>query len=157
MGFSKQEYWSGVPLPSPMGYWVLYGQLQKYFVCLYPVMGLPWWLSGKDPTCQCRRCGFDPWFGRSPGEGNSNPLQYSWRRKWQPILVLLPWKSHGQRSLVGYTSWGRRESDMTERLHFHFQYFCLGNLMDSRAWRAIVHGVAKSQTQLSNYTRTILS
>ena len=40
-----------------------------------------------------------------------------WRRKWQPTLVLLPGKSHGQRSLVGYSPWGRKESDTTERLH----------------------------------------
>ena len=42
----------------------------------------------------------------------------SWRRKWQPIPVLLPGKSHGQRSLVGYSPWGCKESDMTERLYF---------------------------------------
>ena len=46
-----------------------------------------------------------------------------WRRKWQPTPVLLPGKSPGQRSLVGYSPWGRKESDTTERLniHFHFQ------------------------------------
>ena len=43
-----------------------------------------------------------------------------WRRKWQPTPVLLPGKPHGQRSLVGYSLWRRKESDMTERLHFHF-------------------------------------
>ena len=42
------------------------------------------------------------------------------RRQWQPTPVLLPGKSHGQRSLVGCSPWGREESDMTERLHFHF-------------------------------------
>ena len=42
-----------------------------------------------------------------------------WRRKWQPTPVLLPGKSHGQRSLVGYSLWGRKESDTTERLHCH--------------------------------------
>ena len=47
----------------------------------------------------------------------------SWRRKWQPIPVLLPRKSHGQRSLVGYSPWGCKESDTTERLRFHFQDF----------------------------------
>ena len=49
-----------------------------------------------------------------------------WRRKWQPTPVLLPAKSHGQRSLVGYIPWGCKESDMTERLHFHFYcvYVC---------------------------------
>ena len=40
-----------------------------------------------------------------------------WRRKWQPTLVLSPGESHGQRSLVGYSPGGHRESDMTERLH----------------------------------------
>ena len=43
------------------------------------------------------------------------------RRKWQPTPVLLPGKSHGQRSLVDCSPWGRKESDTTERLHFHFQ------------------------------------
>ena len=37
-----------------------------------------------------------------------------WRREWQPTPVLLPGKSHGQRSLVGYRPWGRKESDMTK-------------------------------------------
>ena len=40
-----------------------------------------------------------------------------WRRKWQPTPGLLPGKSHGRRSLVGYSPWGRKESDTTERLH----------------------------------------
>ena len=54
--------------------------------------------------------GFDPWVWKIP-----------WRRKWQPTPVFLPGESHGQRSLVGYSPRGRKESDMTERLHFHFQ------------------------------------
>ena len=44
-----------------------------------------------------------------------------WRRKWQPTPVFLPGKSHGLWSLVGYCPWGRKESDMTEWLHFHFE------------------------------------
>ena len=52
---------------------------------------------------------FDPWLGKIP-----------WRRKWQPTPVLLPGKSHGWRSPVGYSPWGHKESDMTERLHFHY-------------------------------------
>ena len=55
-----------------------------------------------------------PGLGRSPGEGNGNPLQYSCLEK-----------SHGQRSLVGYSLWGRKELDMTERLHFHFHMHTL--------------------------------
>ena len=49
---------------------------------------------------------------------------YVWRRQWQPTPVLLPRKSHGQRSLVGYSSWGRKESDTTERLHSLTHSFC---------------------------------
>ena len=92
-----------------------------------------------------------PGSGRSPEEGIGYQLQYCWaslvaqmvknvpamwetwvqalgwedpwRRKWQSTPVLLPGKSHGQRSLVGYSLWGRKESDMTERLHFHFDCF----------------------------------
>ena len=43
-----------------------------------------------------------------------------WRRKWQPTPVSLPGESHGRRSLVSYSPQGRKELDMTERLHFHF-------------------------------------
>ena len=50
--------------------------------------------------------GFDPWVGQIP-----------WRRQWHPTPVLLPRKSHGRRSLVGCSPWGREESDRTERLH----------------------------------------
>ena len=49
-----------------------------------------------------------------------------WRRKWQPTAVLLPGKSHGQRSLLGYSPWGHKELDMTKWLHFtHFTHFIL--------------------------------
>ena len=73
-------------------------------------MGFPGGTSGKEPTCQCRRHKrhrFNPWVGKIP-----------WRRAWQPMPVFLPGKSHGQRSLVGYSPWGLKESDATERLHF---------------------------------------
>ena len=43
-----------------------------------------------------------------------------WRRKWQPTPVLLPGKFHRLRSLVGYSPCGRKESNTTERLHFHY-------------------------------------
>ena len=45
-----------------------------------------------------------------------------WRRKWQSIPVLLPGKSHGCKRVVGYSPWGRKESDTTEQLHFHFNH-----------------------------------
>ena len=56
-----------------------------------------------------REMWFDPWVGKIP-----------WRRKWQPTPVLLPGKSNGRRILVGYSSWGHKESDITEQFHFHF-------------------------------------
>ena len=71
----------------------------------------PWWLSGKESACYCkrhRRWRFDPWVGKIP-----------WGRKWQPTLVFLPGKFHEQRSLVGYSPWGCKESDMTEWLSAH--------------------------------------
>ena len=57
---------------------------------------------------------FEPWVGKVP-----------WRRKWQPTPVFLPGKSHGWRRLVGYSPWGGKESDTTERLDFHFYFNCL--------------------------------
>ena len=48
------------------------------------------------------------------------------RRQWHPTPVLLPGKSHGWRSLVGCSPWGRQELDMTERLHFHFSFSRIG-------------------------------
>ena len=46
----------------------------------------------------------------------------NWRRQWHPTPVLLPGESHGRRSLVGYSPWGRKELDTTEQLHFHFHF-----------------------------------
>ena len=48
-------------------------------------------------------------------------LERIWRRKWQPTPVLSPEKSHGWRSVVGYSPQGGKESDTTERLHFHLE------------------------------------
>ena len=39
--------------------------------------GLPKWLSGKESTCEYRRCWFDPWVGKIPGDENGNPIQHS--------------------------------------------------------------------------------
>ena len=89
----------------------LYAGVYSSFICnssqLETTQGLPSWCSAKESACQCRRCGFNLWVGKIP-----------WRRKWQPTPVLLPGKFHGQRSLVGYSPWGCKESDTTERLHF---------------------------------------
>ena len=69
-------------------------------------MRFPRGVSGKESACQCRslrRPKFDPWVGKIP-----------WRREWQPTPVFLPGESHGQRSLVGCSPWGRKESDTAE-------------------------------------------
>ena len=83
------------------------------------------------------------------------------RRQWHPTPVLLPGKSHGWRSLVGCSPWGRQELDTTEQLHFHFSLSCIGegngnpvqcscleNPRDGGAWWAAIYGVAQSQTRL---------
>ena len=75
--------------------------------------------------------------------------------------VLLPGKSHGRRSLVGCSPWGREESNMTEQLHFPFSLSCIGegngnplqcscleNPRDGEAWWAAVYEVAQSRTRL---------
>ena len=74
-------------------------------------MGFPGGSDGKVSVCNAGDPGFIPGLGRS------------WRRKWQPTPVLLPGKSHRQRSLVGYSPWGHKESDMTEQLHFTHYVF----------------------------------
>ena len=92
--------------------------------------------------CPCKK--------RGHGEGNGTPTP-----------VLLPGKSHGRRSLVGCSPWGRQESDTTEHLHFHFSLSCIGegngnplqcscleNPRDRGAWWAAVYGVAQSRTRL---------
>ena len=86
---------------------------------------------------------------------------YRRRSRWHPTPVLLPGKSHGQRSLVGCSPWGCQESDTTERLHFDFSLSCVGegngnplqcscleNPRDGGAWWAAVCGVAQSRTRL---------
>ena len=52
---------------------------------------------------------FSPWSGK-----------ILWRRKWQPTPVFFLEKPHGQRSLAGYSAWGREESDTTERPNNRF-------------------------------------
>ena len=47
-------------------------------------------------------------------------LYMDWRRQWHPTPALLPGQSHGWRNLMGYSPWGRKESDTTERLQFIF-------------------------------------
>ena len=97
---------------------------------------------------------------------NKGPSSQSyWRRQWHPTPVLLPGKSHGWRSLKGCNPWGRKESDTTEQLHFHFSLSCIGegngnpfqcscleNPRDRGAWWAAIYGVAQSRTRLKRFS-----
>ena len=71
--------------------------------CVYIFIGLPWWCSGQRIWLLKQRQGFNPWLRK-----------IHWRRKWQPIPVFLPGKSHGQKSLRDYSLEGCKESDTTE-------------------------------------------
>ena len=135
MESSRQEYWSGSPFPSP-----------GIFHTQGPNLGL----------LHCRQ------ILSCLSHQGSPKLRvgrvFSGRRQWHPTPVLLPGKSHGWRSLVGCSPWGRWESDTTERLHFHFSLSCIGegngqcscleNPRDGGAWWAPVYGVAQSRTRL---------
>ena len=106
-GSSQPRDQTHVSCISHIGRWVLYQSSH----CWYQ-KGQLW----RSDIQEMHQCSF--WF----------PLTYTipWRRQWHPTPVLLPGKSHGWRSLIGCSSWGRWESDMTERLHFHFSLSCIG-------------------------------
>ena len=76
-------------------------------LCSFPAIYFPGGSDGKASACNGEDLGLILGSGRFPR-----------RRKWQPTLVLLPEKSHGWRSLVGYSPWGCKESDTNKQLHF---------------------------------------
>ena len=97
-------------------------------------------------------------------------LNFSRRRRWHPTPVLLPGKSHGWRSLVSCSPWGHKESDTTERLHFHFSVSCIGegngnplqcscleNHRDPGAWWPAVYGVMQSRIWLKQLSSNFSS
>ena len=69
---------------------------------------LPRWLSGEESACQGRRCRFDPWVGKDPLE-----------EEVATHSSILAWRIPRQKSLVGYSAWGPKESDTTEQLRVH--------------------------------------
>ena len=77
-------------------------KIESFLCACINISGLPWWLSSRKSACQCKKPRFDPWIGKIP-----------WRREWLPTPVFFTGKSHGQRSLVGYTVHGvAKELDM---------------------------------------------
>ena len=69
-------------------WWALF--LSMFYMLVWGFPG-----GSKESTCQSRRCRFDPWVRKTP-----------WRGKWQATPLFLPGKSHGRRSLAGYSPWG---------------------------------------------------
>ena len=74
------------------------------YIFRYTYISFPSGCNGKESACKVRDPDSIPGLGRSPGEGHGNPRQYSCLEK-----------SGGWRSLAGYSSWGSKESDTTER------------------------------------------
>ena len=90
-----------------------------------------------------RETGFDPSVGKIP-----------WRRKWQSTPGLLPGKPHGQRSLVGYSPRGRKESDTTERLHFTPFYWLLGQKSHAIVqWKRVVWDLGEMVSSQVHHNR----
>ena len=102
-GHVKIEAEVGVMLPQAKGHQELPEVGKSEEVSTY--WERPRWLRAKEPACQYKRRRFEPWVRKIPR-----------KRKWQPTPVFLSGKSHGQRSLVGYSPWGHKELDTTERL-----------------------------------------
>ena len=97
-----------ITLGSRLIYWAVYDQWGYTFGS----WGFPGGLDSKESTCNTRDLGSVPELGRSPGEGNGYPLQYSCLEN--PMV---------RGTLVGYSPWGCQESDTTERLTLSFHFF----------------------------------
>ena len=140
MGFSRQQYWSGLPLPSPSY------MNDPYYTAVFTLVGFPGGPAVKESTSQCKRPRFNPWVGKIPRgreqlrtpvfwPGEFHGLYSPWGHKetdmikqlshscshcillfllWQLTPVFLPGESQGWQSLVGCRLWGCTESDMTE-------------------------------------------
>ena len=106
---SKTEHWSTLDkghTKEGFSQVTTIGHLSQYT----DIMGLPRWCSSKECTCQCRKCGrrqFGPWVWKIP-----------WRKTWQPTPVFSPGEFHGQRSPVGCSPWGCKES--TEHICYRY-------------------------------------
>ena len=108
----------------------------------YCNQGFPGGASGKESACECRRCcrrGFDSWV-----------WNILWRRKWQPTLVFLSGKSHGQRSLVGCSPWRHKDLDTTEHAHIYPLHYYYGRHINRYA--GILNKPAKITKRLKSFS-----
>ena len=146
----QNGYWT--PLMN-FSFWLLHFQLQYFHlvIFLWRRFLFPYWYSLFDVA-------LTSYFPLLPITVSYSSLM---EKALATLPVLLPGKSHGWRSLVGCSPWGHKESDRTERLHFHFSLSCIGegngnpfqcscleNPRDGGAWWAAVYGVAQSRTRL---------
>ena len=99
------------------------------------IMGLLWWLGGKESACQCRRRKFDPWVRKIP-----------WRRKWQPNPVFLPGKCHGwEPGGLQSMGWQKVGPDWTTKQQ---QWACVLSCF-SRVWLPVILWTVVHQAPLS--------
>ena len=177
MGFSRQEYWRGLPFPSPGDLPntgiepmspILAGRFfttRATWEACYPFNHLLIWgvllLSCGLILVLILRKSHNLFAFLLDTEDIIFVSVTHRRRQWHTTPVLLPGKSHGQRSLVGCSPWGREESDTTERLHSYFSPSCIGggngnplqcscleNPRDGGAWWAAIYGVTQNRTRL---------
>ena len=107
-------------------------------------MGLSGSSAGKESICNVGDPGSIPRSGRSPGEGIGYPLQYSWASLVAQMVKNLPAM---QETWVQSLGW---EDPLEEGMATHSSILAWRIPMDRGAWCATVHGVTKSQTQLSD-------
>ena len=107
----------------------MWGNISLWFYFAFPSDGA----SDKEPACKCRRHRFNPWVRKIP-----------WRTKWQPTPVSLPGESYGQRSLAGYSLWGRKSQTRLSIQHtqnvncplilIHLFFFSLKVIKTRNSW-----------------------
>ena len=160
MGFSKQEYWSGLTCTPPQIFPTPGNEPESSLSPALQADSLPTEPPGKPKNDTVASLNTDI-------SANNfvfifiNEYISKQRRQWHPTPVLLPRKSHGQRSLVGCSTWGRPKSQTQLSNFSHFslsrigegngnplQCSCLENPRDGGAWWAAVYGVTQSQTRL---------
>ena len=107
-------------------------------------LGSPDSSAGKESTCNAGNSSLIPGLGRSPREEIADPLQYSWASLVAPLVKNPPAM---QETWVQSLGW---EDPLEEGMATHFSILAWRIPMDRGAWRATVHGVEKSWTQLSD-------
>ena len=107
-------------------------------------VGFPGSSAGKESACNAEDLGSIPGLGRSPGEGNGHPLQYSWASLVAQMVKNPPAMQETWARSLGW------EDPLEKEMATHSSILGWRIPMDRGAWQATVHGVTKSQTQLSN-------